>query len=77
MEKDVKCCRYILRGVVIDQRHNWSLLKYYMKNEYKDTKWLRTRLGAEFVIKCIIGYNKKWYQSTIDYTEIVGADEQG
>ncbi len=76
-KEDVLCCQFMLKEVVVDQRHNLSLLRYYLRNEYKDTKWLRTRLGVEFVIKCMIGYNKRWYQSTVDYTKPIGAGEQG
>lgn len=75
--EDVECCQYMLRGVLVNQRHNWSLLRYYMKNKYKDMKWLHTRLGVEFVIKCMAGYNKRWYQSTIDYMKPIGAGDQG
>lgn len=74
-DEDAQCCRFILRGVLVDQRHNLSLLRYYMKNRYRDTKWLWTRLGIEFVIKCMIGYNKRWYESTVDYTKHIGASE--
>lgn len=74
-KEDVQCCQFLLRGVVVNQRHNRSLLRYYLKNEYKDVKWLCTRLGMEFVIKCMIGYNKKWYESTVDYTKNIGANE--
>lgn len=75
IKEDVQCCQFMLRGVLVNQWHNWSLLGYYMKNEYKDLQWLRTRFGLEFVIKCLIGYNKRWYQSTVDYTKPTGAGE--
>lgn len=75
-KEDVQCCRFMLRRILVDQRHNPSLLRYYMKNDYKDSQWLHTRLGVEFVIKCMIGYNKRWYQSTVDYTNTIGADGQ-
>lgn len=74
-KEDVQCSQFMLREVLVDQRHNWSLLGYYLKNKYKDLQWLRTRLGLEFVIKCIIGYNKRWYQSTVEYTKSIRAGE--
>lgn len=65
--EDNQCCQYVLREELIQQKHNWNLLKYYLGNEFKDRKWLCTRKGVKFVIKCIIGYNKNWFSTTIDY----------
>lgn len=66
-EEDIRCIKCILRIGVASQRCNWSLLRYYLHSSYKDKGWLCTRLGIEFVIKCIIGYNKRWYDTTVDY----------
>ncbi len=66
-EDDMRCVQYILRTGVASQRCNLSLLRYYLRSEYKDKRWLRTRLGIEFVIKCIIRYNKRWYDTAVDY----------
>lgn len=74
-KEDVRCCQFMLREVLVDQRHNPGLLRHYIKNRYKDAKWLRTRLGIEFAIKCMMGYNKKWYESTVDYTKHIEAGE--
>lgn len=66
-DEDKRCCQHILHGELVKQRHNWELLLYYLFNDYKDNGWLHTRGGIEFVIKCIIRYNKRWYEPTIDY----------
>lgn len=66
-EEDQACCRYILHRELTQQKHNLGLLRFYLTNEYRDRKWLHSRLGLEFVVKCIIKYNKRWYASTIDY----------
>ena len=69
-EEDQQCCRYILRGELIQQKHNWALLGYYLRSEYKDKKWLCSPAGLKFVIKCIINYNKCWYASMVDYRNV-------
>lgn len=69
-EEDQQCCRYILRGELIQQKHNWALLGYYLRSEYKDKKWLCSPDGLKFVIKCVINYNRCWYSSMVDYRNV-------
>ena len=64
-----RCYQYIFKDILLQQRHNHALLSAYRKSEFKDSQFLLSKEGLEFMIKCIFSMNKKWIGEIDEYKD--------
>lgn len=66
-EGNRKCMQFVWKDMVLQQQRNVHALMGYMKSGLCDTKWLFTKKGIEFIIKCAIKHNKRWFPTSYKY----------
>ena len=64
---DKQCMQYIWKDIILQQRRNVVALLSYLDSGLADIKWLLSKKGMEFFVKCLIRHNKRWYPSIYDY----------
>ncbi len=62
-----KCMQFVWRDMLLQQQRNVHALMGYLKSEFRDARWLFTKDGIEFMVKCIIKHNKRWFPTTYKY----------
>lgn len=64
-----QCYKFIFQNILLQQRHTPLLLKIYMYSDFKDKKFIFSKKGLEFIIKCIFSMNKKWIGVIDEYKD--------
>lgn len=66
-ENNRKCMQFVWKDILLQQQRNMHALVGYLSSGLCDRKWLFTKNGIEFVIKCLIKHNKRWFPTSYEY----------
>ena len=54
-----QCIKMIYKDIIREQDRNPSLLITYLKSQYKDKNWLKSKSGIRFIVSCFISFKPR------------------